>query len=99
MLQRQIVSAPTLEAIEQLAAQRLCEHNAWETSSTTMKKQVLRRGGRICGMMLIAHGPKRQACHAIWSGPEHRVLFYDTAGKRFAEVTLCDAPDYHRMAA
>ncbi len=98
-MQRQIVSAPTVDAIEKLVTNRLCEYNAWESAGLTLKKQVIRRGGQVCGMMLIAHGPKKQACHAIWSGPEHRILFYDTAGKRFAEVTICDAPDYHRMAA
>jgi hypothetical protein len=38
-------------------------------------------------------GPQRQKAYAIWAGDEHRLLFYDAVGIRFAEATLSEAPD------
>jgi hypothetical protein len=43
--------------------------------------------------MLQVRGPKNQLCHAIWAEAENRLLLYNTAGVRFAEIRLSEAPD------
>jgi hypothetical protein len=31
--------------------------------------------------------------YALWAGEEHRLLFYDSTGLRYAEVRLSESPD------
>jgi hypothetical protein len=37
--------------------------------------------------------------YAVWAGDEDRVLFYDSAGQRFAETRLSEGPDARELAA
>jgi hypothetical protein len=36
---------------------------------------------------------------AVWAADEDRVLFYDSAGQRFAETRLSEGPDVRELAA
>ena len=37
--------------------------------------------------------------YAIWVCEEHRILFYDSTGLRFAETRLSDSPEAIKQAA
>lgn len=90
---REIVALPTLTALTGYVQQVLCQENGWEPEATQLTRLPIRRGSQLCGLMLQVRGPKNQLCHAIWAEAEHRLLFYNTAGARFAEVGLSEAPD------
>jgi hypothetical protein len=90
---RLVVSAPTLASLEEYVQTRLCEHHRWEVVQTVVRRHLIRRTSQVCGLLIQLEGPRAHKSHAIWAGEENRVIFYDTAGQRFAEVQLSDAPD------
>jgi hypothetical protein len=42
--------------------------------------------------MFHVEGPRLLKTSAVWAGDEHRILFYDSTGARFSEVTLSEGP-------
>lgn len=90
---REIVALPTLTALAGYVQKVLCQENGWEPEATHLTRLPIRRGSQLCGLMLQLRGPKNQLCHAIWAEAEHRLLLYNTAGVRFAEVRLSESPD------
>jgi hypothetical protein len=91
---REVVPLPTHDQLRDYIVRTLCEHNRWEPGQTHLELHPVHRGQRCCGAFYFLHGPHRRTkCHAVWAGDEARVLFYDSAGRRFAEVRLSDAPD------
>lgn len=95
---RLVVSAPTLGELEEYVRLRLCEQNRWAAEQTTLQRFLIRRRNQVNGLLLQLEGPRAHKCHAIWAGPENRVLFYDTTGLRFTEVQLSDSPDLEQCA-
>ena len=52
-----------------------------------------------CGLFFQVEGPRLLKTYAVWAGDEHRILFYDSTGRRFQEVRLSESPAAGRMAA
>ena len=88
-----VVDLPSLESLVAYVRQTLCEHDQLDPGQTPLSRAMLRRQGRVCGMIFELEGPRLLRTYAIWAGDEQRLLFYDSTGKRFAEVRLSDGPD------
>ena len=94
-----VVSLPTLDALRRHVLQTLCAHDNLDPRQTPLFQGVVTRRGRPCGLFFQIQGPRRLKTYALWAGEENRILYYDTAGVRFAENRLSEAPDPLRVAA
>jgi hypothetical protein len=94
-----VVSLPTLEELRRHVLQTLCARDNLDPGQTPLFQGVVTRRGRPCGLFFQIQGPRRLKTYALWAGEENRILFYDTAGVRFAETRLSEAPDPLRVAA
>lgn len=88
-----VVALPSREDLRQFARQTLCDHDQLDTDQTPFYEALLTRSGRPCGLYFEVHGPRLVRSCAIWAGEEHRILFYNSMGDRFAEFRLSEAPD------
>ena len=77
----------------------LCERDRLDPECARLRQAPVRRGGRTCGLFFQVQGPRQLRTYALWAGEEHRILFYDSTGERFAETCLSDAPDPQTLAA
>jgi hypothetical protein len=93
-----IVSLPTMEELLALVHKTLCEKNCLDPEQAPLRKMVINRRGRPCGMFFEVAGTRLMRNYAVWAGDENRILFYDSSGERYAEVRLSDAPDPLRLA-
>jgi hypothetical protein len=84
---------PTLEELRRHVLEVLCSHDQLDPKQTPLHQAVLTRAGRPCGLFFQVQGPRRVRTYAVWAGDEGRVLFYDPAGRRFAETRLSEGPD------
>ncbi len=89
---------PTLDELRHHVHQRLCNHDRFDTGQTSLQETLVRRAGKPCGLFFQVQGPRLLRTYAIWAGKEHRVLFYDSGGQRFAETKLSEAPDVDELA-
>ena len=71
----------------------LCDRDRLEPAGVPFSEAPVRRNGNVCGIYFEVQGPRLMRSHAIWAYDEHRILFYDSTGTRFAEVRLAEAPD------
>jgi hypothetical protein len=90
---------PTLADLCHHVHQRLCHHDQLDAVQTSLQQTMIRRAGKPCGLFFQLEGPRMMKTYAIWAGQEHRVLFYDSAGQRFGETRLSEAPDVGKLAA
>jgi hypothetical protein len=94
-----VVSLPTLDELRRHVLLTLCAHDNLDPAQTPLFQGVVMRRGRPCGLFFQIQGPRRLKTYALWAGEENRILYYDTAGVRFAENRLSEAPDPLRVAA
>jgi hypothetical protein len=92
-----VVAAPTFDDLQQLVLRTLCTRERLDATQTPLARAVIKRGGQPCGLFFQVEGPRLMRAYAIWAGDENRVLFYDSAGQRFAEVRLSEAPDPRQL--
>ncbi len=94
-----VVPLPSLDELRGYVKEVLCTQDRLDPDQATMRQALVRRGGRTCGLFFQVEGPRLLRTYAVWAGDEHRILFYDSTGERFAEATLSDAPDPTKLAA
>jgi hypothetical protein len=94
-----IAAAASLEELQELVHRILCDHDHLDRSQTPLLRGVIRRSGRPCGLMFQVEGPRLLKTYAVWVGEENRILCYDSAGLRFAEIQLSESPDPLQLAA
>jgi len=87
-----VAALPTLEALRQHVLQTLCAHDRLDANQTPLHEAGIVRSGRACGLFFQAQGPRRLRTYAVWAADEHRILFYESTGMRFAQTRLSDAP-------
>ena len=83
----------SLTDLKAYALTELCAANTWDRAATQLEVVSLRHASGPCGLLLRGLGPKRLWAHAIWSVPDRRLLFYNTAGQRVREIHLSAAPE------
>jgi hypothetical protein len=94
-----VVAMPTLEQVREFVRHTLCERDRLDPGQAQLKQGLVKRRGRPCGLFFQVQGPRQLRTYAVWAGDEHRILFYDSAGERFAETRLCESPDPAKLAA
>ena len=93
------IAASNLDDLIRVVHETLCRRDRLNRDDTPIRYSFIRRSGRLCGIWFQIHGPRRLRSHAIWVIDEQRVLCYDSAGIKFAELRLATAPDPARLAA
>jgi hypothetical protein len=94
-----VAALPTIDELRSYVLRMLCSHDHLDPSQTPLDQAVIRRSGRPCGLFFQVQGPRLLKTYAVWAGEEHRILFYDSTGLRFAETRLSDEPDPMKLAA
>ena len=94
----EVVCLPTLDQLRDHVRTVLCAHDQLDPGQTPLHQAVILRSGRPCGLFFQVQGPRRVQTYAVWAGEEGRILFYDSAGQRFAQSRLAEAPDPLRLA-
>ena len=88
-----VAALPTLEELRKYVLKTLCKHDNLDPEVTPLHQGMMTRAGRECGLFFQAQGPRRLRTYVVWTSEEHRILFYDSTGMRFAETRLSDAPE------
>jgi hypothetical protein len=94
-----VAAAGSMENLRQHVLEILCAHDRLDPLSTPLEQTILVRRGKPCGLLFQVVGPRMLRAHAIWAASEHRVLFYDSTGDRFAETRLSESPDLRKLPA
>lgn len=88
-------------AVEELAAfvhRVLCDKDALDPLQAPLFRTPLTKAGRVCGLVFHVEGPRLLRTSAVWSADDDRVIFYDSCGLRFREVTLSESPNLAEVA-
>jgi hypothetical protein len=94
-----VAALPTFDDLRRFVRKHLCAHDRLDPEQTPLLEGPITRRGQACGLFFQVDGPRLLKTYAVWAGEEHRILFYDCNGQRFAEVRLSEAPDPAKMAA
>jgi hypothetical protein len=89
---------PTVDDLRRHVLKTLCAHDNLDPNQTPLHEGLIKRSGRPCGLFFQVQGPRLLRTYAVWAGEENRILFYDSAGERFAETRLSEAPDPLKLA-
>lgn len=92
-----VVALRDRDELRQFVKEILCNYDQLDIDQTPFFEATLTQRGRPCGLFFELQGPRLVRTHAIWAGDEHRLLFYNSMGDRFAEVLLSEAPDPARL--
>jgi hypothetical protein len=95
----QSVSLPTLAEVRHHVLHVLCAHGDLDPHGTKLKEAVVERGGKPHGLLFQVGGLRLVRLTAIWSESDERILFYDSAGCRFAETSVSLNPPQSPHAA
>src|SRR4051794_30768611 len=85
--------------LQQFVHRSLCEQERFDPDQTVLHQSPLRQGTRIVGMLLRLEGARLHGSQAVWVEAENRILFYNSAGQRFAEVKLVESPDIQSFSS
>lgn len=88
-----------MNELEHFMIDGLCDHEKLDRLQVRIQRSVIRRGATIVGLVIRIEGPRLMRLQALWVEPENRVLFYNSAGQRFATVKLAEAPEMGLLAA
>ncbi|HMO36356.1 MAG TPA: hypothetical protein PKA06_09955 [Gemmatales bacterium] len=88
-----VYSTNSLHDLEQFIVAGLCAHENLDQAQVKVQRSLLRKGDAKIGLFIRISGPRLMQSQAIWIEPESRLLFYNSAGKRFATVKLAEAPE------
>ena len=88
-----VVALPSADELRRYVRDTLCDRDHLASDAVDFLEGFVRRAGRTCGVYFEVEGPRSMRSHAIWVSDEHRLLFYDSLGTRFADVKLSEAPD------
>jgi hypothetical protein len=98
-MQLHVVPLPTIDLVRDFVRRTLCERDRLDPEQVRLRQGTVQRRGRSCGLFFQIQGPRLLRTYAVWAGDEHRILFYDSTGERFAEARLCESPDPAELAA
>jgi hypothetical protein len=98
-MEESVMALPTKESLNRFVRDLLCSHDRLDPMQTPMYRSTIRRSGHPCGAIFHVEGPRLLRTSAVWSGEEHRILFYDSVGTKFSEVRLSEGPDLMTLEA
>lgn len=88
-----VYSTTSIAELESFIVDTLCAHEKLDVQQAQVKRSLMRTGNHPIGLVVRLQGPRLMRSHAIWAERENRILFYDSAGNRFATVKLAETPD------
>lgn len=88
-----VFSTTSISELESFMVETLCNHEKLDVQQAMVKRSLIRTGSSPVGLVVRLQGPRQMRSHAIWAERESRILFYDSAGHRFAIVRLAEMPD------
>lgn len=91
-MSRAVVAFAGVEELAGYVHSVLCDKDALDPVQAPLFRTPLKRGGRVCGLVFHVEGPRLLRTSAVWSSDDSRIIFYDSSGQRFQEVTLSDSP-------
>lgn len=94
-----VYSTSSMNELERFMIEGLCNHERLDQQQVRVHRSALRRGSMIVGLVVRVEGPRLMRSQALWIEQENRVLFYNSAGQRFATVKLAEAPELGLLAA
>jgi hypothetical protein len=94
-----VIALPSLHAIHKRVHEVLCSHDNLDPAHTPLFHCVITRQGKPCGSFFHIQGPRLLKTYAVWAGDENRILFYDSKGERFSEITLSGSRKPIKLAA
>jgi len=89
---------PTAEDVQSHVLEVLCAHDHVDPRQASLRQANVNRNGKSCGVLFEVCGPRRLRTYAIWSSNEKRILFYESAGIRFAETRVINEASMHSMS-
>jgi hypothetical protein len=94
-----VYSTSSMNELEGFMIDGLCDHEKLDRQQVRIQRSVMRKGLAIVGLVIRIEGPRLMRSQALWVEPENRILFYNSAGQRFATVKLAEAPEMGQLAA
>lgn len=94
-----VYSTSSMNELEGFMIDGLCDHEKLDRQQVRIQRSVMRKGLAIVGLVIRIEGPRLMRSQALWVEPENRILFYNSAGQRFATVKLAEAPEMGLLAA
>lgn len=87
-----VVALPTLDALTAFVRHVLCERDSLDPEQTPLYRTLMKKAGTPCGIVFHIEGPRLLKTSAIWTAATERILFYDSTGTRFHDVSLSESP-------
>jgi hypothetical protein len=94
-----VAAISSLEDLRRHIRETLCSRDRLDPANTIFHEGAVIRSGKPCGLFFQVEGPRLLKNYALWVSDEHRILFYDSKGWRFAETRLRQSPDAQQLAA
>ncbi|HEY1188349.1 MAG TPA: hypothetical protein VGE74_11870 [Gemmata sp.] len=91
-MSRAVVAFAAVEDLAGYVHTVLCDRDALDPRQSPLVRTPLKRGARACGLVFHVEGPRLLRTSAVWSSDDSRIIFYDSSGVRFREVTLSENP-------
>ncbi|AWM42533.1 hypothetical protein C1280_35885 [Gemmata obscuriglobus] len=92
MMSRAVVAFSGAEELARYVHTVLCDRDALDPNQSPLVRTPLNRGARVCGLVFHVEGPRLLRTSAVWSADDARIIFYDSSGVRFQDVTLSESP-------
>lgn len=89
---REVVAFSAVEDLAEFVHSVLCDKDALDPAQAPLFRTPLKRGSRVCGLVFHVQGPRLLRTSAVWSSDDGRIIFYDSSGLRFQEITLSESP-------
>lgn len=68
--------------------ERICSHEAIDPVQSKVELRFLVKNDARCALEIAVRGPRRMRPTALWSWGDAKILYYDSAGKRWSEEIL-----------
>ncbi|MCI0701654.1 MAG: hypothetical protein L0241_11280 [Planctomycetia bacterium] len=91
---RSVVAFSAVDELAEFVHAVLCEKDALDPTQTPLFRTPIQRGPRDCGLVFHVEGPRMLRTSAIWSADDSRIIFYDSSGLRFREVSVSSIADF-----
>jgi hypothetical protein len=68
-----VLSLPTLDDLCAHVHKTLCDKNALDPNQSPLRRMVIKRRGRPCGLFFEVAGTRLMRNYAVWAGEENRM--------------------------
>jgi hypothetical protein len=92
-----VFATQSIMELEQFISQTLCEQERLDQNQMALRRNFIRQQQQMVAVVFRVESWQRRHGHALWIESESRILFYNSAGRRFAEVKLLEAPEVEQM--